>query len=369
MELVFLLFYFSFAVSRPPPLPPIPPGANISFPPIGNIEDEHIRSYETLTKISTEKGGFFEGDIFLNEATLDSAVVNKTAIWKNAIVNYVIGKELDDGEKQIIKGAINKITNSSCLVFLEFDKETVVGDFIHFRKLYGCYSHVGRQGGEQLLSVGDGCIIEGIIIHEILHALGFWHEQSRMDRDEYIEIRWHNIYPQKEKNFRKYTEKEIQHLNTPYDYSSIMHYNSHAFSRDGISPTIIPKNGAAIGQRSHLSETDKVKLNRLYCEKTVPVSVTTPSYIVVPTTPKPEKKETCHDISNICPFWAVNGHCVKSRRYMQVYCRKSCGFCISSPRELCYDHDTECTRHLSKDYCILFPEYTFTMCKRSCNYC
>ena len=56
-----------------------------------------------------------------------------------------------------------------------------------------CYSHIGRQGGRQEVSIGRGCEYKATTIHEIMHAIGFYHEQSRRDRDNYITVNFHNI--------------------------------------------------------------------------------------------------------------------------------------------------------------------------------
>ena len=49
------------------------------------------------------------------------------------------------------------------------------------------------SNGPQLLSVGPGCDKKGIIMQELMHAVGFWHEQSRTDRNKYVEVLWENI--------------------------------------------------------------------------------------------------------------------------------------------------------------------------------
>ena len=61
---------------------------------------------------------------------------------------------------------------------------------------FRCWSSVGQQilkPGPQLLSVGPGCDKKGIIMHELMHAVGFWHEQSRTDRNKYVEVLWEKL--------------------------------------------------------------------------------------------------------------------------------------------------------------------------------
>lgn len=57
-----------------------------------------------------------------------------------------------------------------------------------------CSSYVGHRGGSQSMSLANSCVNRhGTIIHEFLHALGFYHEQSRSDRDRHVTIKWNNI--------------------------------------------------------------------------------------------------------------------------------------------------------------------------------
>ena len=52
---------------------------------------------------------------------------------------------------------------------------------------------IGRRGGKQEISLGKGCETKGKAIHELMHAIGFLHEQSRKDRDQHVTILAGNI--------------------------------------------------------------------------------------------------------------------------------------------------------------------------------
>jgi hypothetical protein len=121
------------------------------------------------------------------------------------------------------------------------------------------------EGGQQLNVHAPQCVKKGVVIHEMLHAAGFYHQQSAADRDDFVEIMWENIDSEHASNFRKYNSSVVTDFSLEYDYESIMHYSSKAFSKNG-KETIVSKNKniTKLGQREGFTEKDIQKLNRMY---------------------------------------------------------------------------------------------------------
>ncbi|XP_042168377.1 dorsal-ventral patterning tolloid-like protein 1, partial [Oncorhynchus tshawytscha] len=139
-----------------------------------------------------------------------------------------------------------------------------------FLSLSSCCSYVGRRGnGPQAISIGKNCDKFGIVVHELGHVIGFWHEHTRPDRDDHVTIIRDNIQPGQEYNFLKMEPGEVNSLGEPYDFDSIMHYARNTFSRGMFLDTILPsrdENGIrpAIGQRTRLSKGDISQARKLY---------------------------------------------------------------------------------------------------------
>ena len=76
-----------------------------------------------------------------------------------------------------------------------------------------------------MLSLSTGCANTAVAVHELGHVVGFWHEQTRPDRDSYITVLWENIREDSHKNFYKRRKEEIDTRGRLYDYNSTMHYS------------------------------------------------------------------------------------------------------------------------------------------------
>ncbi|KAG1650824.1 Blastula protease 10 [Nymphon striatum] len=156
----------------------------------------------------------------------------------------------------------------TCIVFIELhENEIPPNDYLVFNSYeYECSADIGRErSGPHEVSLGRGCEHLSVILHEVGHALGMFHEQSRSDRDQYIKVITHNISPE----FQFAFNKELDYnYGIPYDYTSIMHYMRDGFS---VKPgqkitisTIDPTLEYLIKERKEPSFRDIKLLNMMY---------------------------------------------------------------------------------------------------------
>ncbi|VDN92429.1 unnamed protein product [Brugia pahangi] len=185
-----------------------------------------------------------------------AATARKERLWPN-------------GEhKRLFQRAMRHWENNTCITFIPRQPEHL--NYIVFTiDKCGCCSYVGRKSnGPQAISIGKNCDKFGIVVHELGHVIGFWHEHTRLDRDQHVDIFYKSIQQAQDYNFEKLKSDEIDSLGEPYDYASIMHYARDTFSRGMYLDTILPKvkfgQRPEIGQRMQLSPGDISQTKKLY---------------------------------------------------------------------------------------------------------
>ncbi|GIY85321.1 zinc metalloproteinase nas-7 [Caerostris darwini] len=197
-----------------------------------------------------------------------NAYRNESRLWPKAVVPYTIDEAYSKHERSVIERAMKDIQSISCIRFKKQSSETA---FVEIVRGKGCRAVVGYIGRRSKLSLGYGCIWVARVLHELLHVLGFFHEHTRPDRDEFVSIFSDNIKEASINNFRKMSESKVTTFGLPYDFRSVLHYHDREFAIDRTRKTLEPKvsvGGVVIGRAEELSKMDILKLNKLYhCPK------------------------------------------------------------------------------------------------------
>jgi len=282
----------------------------------------------------------FEGDIQLSQderellekegvkGLMREVINTDTKKWPKDSDGYVrIPYKIQSGFRQEVRDNLAR-------VILEFQGKTCIRlvpwsgqqrNYIEYSREYDdfgapCSSPTGMQyyvNSIRLGNQGHGCNW-GSILHETMHSLGFFHEHTRQDRDDYVKINWDKAGKDGLKSaFTKCTwvpEMQIgcRPLKTSYDYDSIMHYGNKA----GYFEFLQPLHGAVVGQRNHLSVKDIQGIEEFYgCSPGMgdPTVTYPPTTTLKPTEAWTESSETLRDR---CRIWAnmqlcsmVDWHC------------------------------------------------------------
>lgn len=289
------------AVDPPTDSTPLPTTHSEGFPTIGPIRTGWIVGYDgrpmEITFEVHRGRAIFEGDIDVGladsipetrEALIaiqglkprlgvvrDGVICNPTCgtyHWPGGELLYEIDPTLPNQARVTDAMAHIRANNPG----VKFAPRGIAPNYVAIVPGDGCSSAVGRVGGRQTLTLAEGCGT-GSTIHELLHALGMGHEQSRCDRDQFVEVLWQNIEAGREHNFNRLCDGYQDVL--AYSEGSIMHYGTLAFSSNG-QPTLRSLRGldSLMGQRNGQGTSDIETVERMY--SSLVVTVTGPTYSV-----------------------------------------------------------------------------------------
>ncbi|XP_057324844.1 protein tolkin-like [Microplitis mediator] len=208
----------------------------------------------------------------LNRTQRAIVVLNKTKLWKGGIIPYHFYPVVTGPQRRIIKKAMRKWENRTCIQFVLRNKE-IHADYLRFTQFDECpccYVEQKYANTTKFIGLHNHCYKQQIVLHELGHAIGFLHEHNHPDRDKYIEIKYFNVDADQFDQYNKYSTDEVDTLSLPYDYRSIMHYAYNLSSTDPKSRTIVPipndqnENSLVANDNLGISNGDIAATNLLY---------------------------------------------------------------------------------------------------------
>lgn len=268
---------------------------SLFIPAIASAENEPFFSTDPVPEVPV--GAHLEGDILVWDADQgEGGGAPDGGFWSNGIVPYIFSNNVSNARMTRAINAMQLWENVANVNFRPWQ----VGDisWLFIQNASNNSSFVGPQGGAQNVNIVSWAN-QSIIAHELAHALGVRHEQSRTDRNTFVTINFNNISStcgssgtvDCTSNFN-IIQSTSGWLYSPYDYDSVMHYSPTSFTTGGntintkapfnsinisfvgrdIGPDgqcftdPVPTGGwqNGIGQRNHLSHWDCRMMSFIY---------------------------------------------------------------------------------------------------------
>ncbi|XP_058818325.1 zinc metalloproteinase nas-14-like [Topomyia yanbarensis] len=253
---------------------------------VGHRVRHHNRRVNKTFAFEQGIGYYYQYDIMLKPDVEQNAVPlgsSQTIRWPNAVVPYQIIGSFTASELANIQYTVQHYAALTCVRFVP---RTTEEQYIRINNSdTGCWSYVGRSMSNDYNLVNlqnPGCMSTGTVAHEFMHALGFYHEFTRPDRDEYISVDTTALLPQYQTtsfynaNFAKLSYAQAELYGIPYYYGSVMHYSKWGGAASYSKPVMNNKTywPGDFGNNTGLSASDVLAINYMYCNSSTVTTTT-----------------------------------------------------------------------------------------------